>query len=347
MSCGVLGHHGEAVESMYLGIDFGTSGARAIALHRDRTILAEVSRTFEAIAPAQRPTVWQLTLFELIQQIPADVRSHLRRIAVNGTSATVLLCNRQGQPICPPLMYNHACDQAIVGQVRAIAPSGHPVTSASASLAKLLQWHQQGLTQPDYYFLHQADWLAWLLHGKLGWSDYHNSLKLGYDPALGRYPNWFEHPRLQPLQPLLPQVVAPGTVLGTVAGAIAQSLAIPSNCQICAGTTDSIAAFLASGASQPGDAVTSLGSTLVIKLLSPTRVDNADYGIYSHRLGNLWLAGGASNTGGAVLKQYFTAAELVELSDRIDPQQPSPLDYYPLLKPGERFPLNDPHLTPQ
>ncbi|NEQ99756.1 MAG: carbohydrate kinase, partial [Cyanothece sp. SIO2G6] len=45
--------------------------------------------------------------------------------------------------------------------------------------------------------------------------------------------------------------------------------------------------------------------------------------------------------------QYFTAAELVELSDRIDPQQPSPLDYYPLLKPGERFPLNDPHLAPR
>ena len=54
---------------------------------------------------------------------------------------------------------------------------------------------------------------------------------------------------------------------------------------------DSIAAFLAADVSEPGAAVTSLGSTLAVKLLSETRVDDADYGIYSHRLGDLWLVG--------------------------------------------------------
>ncbi|MGK7889873.1 MAG: FGGY-family carbohydrate kinase [Leptolyngbyaceae cyanobacterium] len=334
-------------EPVYLGIDFGTSGARAIALHRDRSIVAETSVTFSPIPADQRPAVWRSTLFDLIQQISPKVRSRLHRIAINGTSATVLLCDQQGQPVCSPLMYDDICDAAVVESIKAIAPAGHPVTSASSSLAKLLQWHQQRLTQLDYYFLHQADWLAYLLHGKLGWSDYHNSLKLGYDPALERYPDWFNHPILKLLQPLLPQVVPPGSLLGEIESDTAQFLEIPPHCQICAGTTDSIAAFLASGATQAGDAVTSLGSTLVIKLLSPTRVDNADYGIYSHRLGNLWLAGGASNTGGAVLKQYFTVEELAELSDRLDPHQSSPLDYYPLLKPGERFPINDPRLAPR
>lgn len=66
---------------------------------------------------------------------------------------------------------------------------------------------------------------------------------------------------------------------------------------MCAGTTDSIAAFLAAGVDAPGQAVTSLGSTLAIKLLSETRVDDARYGVYSHRLGDSWLVGGASNTG--------------------------------------------------
>ena len=37
--------------------------------------------------------------------------------------------------------------------------------------------------------------------------------------------------------------------------------------------------------SQAGQAVTSLGSTLAVKLLSTTRLDDAAYGIYSHRLG--------------------------------------------------------------
>jgi D-ribulokinase len=44
---------------------------------------------------------------------------------------------------------------------------------------------------------------------------------------------------------------------------------------------------------EPGEAVTSLGSTLAVKLISMKRVDEAAYGVYSHRLrlagANLWL----------------------------------------------------------
>ncbi len=56
---------------------------------------------------------------------------------------------------------------------------------------------------------------------------------------------------------------------------------------------DSIAAFLAvgAGAAAPGVAVTSLGSTLAVKLLSTRRVDDSRFGLYSHRLGDLWLVG--------------------------------------------------------
>lgn len=56
---------------------------------------------------------------------------------------------------------------------------------------------------------------------------------------------------------------------------------------------DSIAAFLAVGldSADLGAAVTSLGSTLAVKLLSDTRVDDAATGVYSHRLGDTWLVG--------------------------------------------------------
>ena len=114
-----------------------------------------------------------------------------------------------------------------------------------------------------------------------------------------------------------------------------------------AGTTDSIAAFIASGASRPGEAVTSLGTTLVLKLLSENRVEDPASGVYSHRFGKLWLAGGASNSGSGVLRQFFSNAQLAALSEQIDPGKPSALDYYPLTKPGERFPVNDPGLAPR
>jgi len=194
------------------------------------------------------------------------------------------------------------------------------------------------------YFLHQADWLAFLLHGKLGISDYHNALKLGYDVEKLSYPHWIEQ---LPSRALLPQIFSPGTPVDKVKKEICDRFNLPSNCLVCTGTTDSIAAFLASGATQPGEAVTSLGSTLVLKLLSHTPVENAQYGIYSHRLGDLWLTGGASNTGGAVLRHFFSNEELERLSSQINPDRVSSLDYYPLLKPGDRFPINDPNLSPK
>ncbi len=93
--------------------------------------------------------------------------------------------------------------------------------------------------------------------------------------------------------------------------------------------------------------MTSLGSTLVLKVLSTQPVFSSPYGIYSHRLGDLWLAGGASNSGGAVLLEYFTIEQIETLSARIDPAQPAGLDYYPLGAAGERFPYNDPARLPR
>jgi D-ribulokinase len=341
----------------FLGIDFGTSGARAIVIDPQGTPEAEVAVTFAPdLQPEALALTWQTLLQELIQQIPLKLRNQTRRIAIDGTSATLLLCDSLGQPLVPPLLYHDARAQNEVAILAAIAPPEQVVLSASSSLAKALWFSRQPEFAQGRYLLHQADWLGCCLHGQLGVSDYHNCLKLGYDVERLCYPVWFQKPVLARLLPLLPQVVAPGQVVAPILPQQANVLGLPLDCQICAGTTDSIAAFIASGAQEPGEAVTSLGSTLVLKLLSQTRVENAQLGIYSHRFGNhdphhaqqpLWLTGGASNVGGAVLKKFFSEIELVELSQQIDLAQTTGLDYYPLLAAGERFPTNDPQLQPR
>lgn len=249
-----------------------------------------------------------------------------------------------GKPVDTPLLYNDARGSLVLEQLRHIAPPHHNVLSATSSLAKLLWMMQQPTFAEARYFLHQADWLGFLLHGYLGISDYHNALKLGYDVEQLRYPGWLEQLHI-PIQ--LPRVLPPGTPVNELRPEIATQFGLPKDCLVCTGTTDSIAAFVASGAKSPGEAVTSLGSTLAVKLLSRTRVEDARYGIYSHRLGDLWLTGGASNTGGAVLKNFFSEAELEKLSSEIDGTIASELDYYPLLVAGDRFPINDPHLPPR
>ncbi len=335
--------------TIYLGLDFGTSGARLMALDEAGDVVYTAQTLW---GRGDLLLQWRGALGQLLGGIPRKVANGVGAIALNGTSATVLLCegyasaDRTGQPLAPPLLYNDDRGQAVAAQLRSLAPADHWVQSATSSLAKLLWWatYEPQAYQQAAFLLHQADWLAAQLHGRWGITDYHNALKLGYDVENLAYPRW-----LQDWSgfDLCPEVVEPGTPLGTITPAAAAEFGLPRNCVICAGTTDSIAAFLASGASTPGQAVTSLGSTLVLKLLSDRPVTDLNAGVYSHRLGELWLTGGASNTGGAVLAHFFTPAELAALSEQIDPQWPSPYDYYPLLKPGDRFPLNDPHLPPR
>lgn len=354
--------------NLYLGLDFGTSGARAVAINTRGQICTETQHPFEDATNAALTERWQTALFTLFEQIPSSLRQQIKAIAINGTSSTVLLCNFQGIPVSKPLLYNDTSGSAVLDLVSAIAPPHHTVLNATSSLAKLL-WlvktfvsassdanselslkDELALAKETLYFLHQADWLAFLLHGKLGISDYHNALKLGYDVANFCYPTWLTEAliRFYPsVEIQLPKVLAPGTLIGEIKIEISAQFGFPKDCLVAAGTTDSIAAFIASGAQRPGEAVTSLGSTLVLKLLSHTRIDDAKFGIYSHRFGDLWLVGGASNTGGAVLRHFFNEVELEQLSQQIDPKTDSFLDYYPLLKPGERFPINDPNLPPR
>ncbi len=334
--------------NLYLGIDFGTTGARSTIIDSQGTIHCETEYTFADAQQPELPSVWQNALSAVIEQIPPTVRNQVRTIALDGTSSTVMLCDTDGIPVCEPILYNDARGAAVTERLRAIAPDNHTVLSATSSLAKLLWWQEggHGGTAPTV-FLHQADWLAFLLHGKLGISDYHNALKLGFDVDTLCYPQWLIEGIGGAKIPKLPQVVAPGTPVGEVTAQVGDRFGFPRDCTVCAGTTDSIAAFLASGVNLPGEAVTSLGSTLAVKLLSHTRVDDSRYGIYSHKLGDLWLVGGASNTGGAVLRHFFTDIELEEYSTQIDAEKESLLDYYPLLQKGDRFPINDPNLPPR
>lgn len=317
----------------YLGLDFGTSGARASVLDGQGEVAFE-SRA--AYAEPASPQAWRAALFELIAAIPAGIRGRLAALAIDGTSGTLLATDPAFEPISPALLYNDGRATEEAGLI------GRPQYGPASGLAKRL-WLARH--HPDAAFcFHQADWLAALLTGRGGVTDYHNALKSGFDVEAMRWPDWTA--RL-PGAGWQQEVLAPGEAIASLAATVSKRFGLAPACLVRAGTTDSIAAFMAAGLAEPGEAVTSLGTTLVLKLLSAVRVEEAASGVYSHRYGRLWLAGGASNSGGGVLRQFFSDAELERLSARIDPERESGLDYYPLPAPGERFPVNDPALPPR
>ncbi|KAL4304290.1 hypothetical protein GQ457_10G024770 [Hibiscus cannabinus] len=338
----------QAGERLYLGMDFGTSGARFALIDKQGTVHAEGKRGYPQYMKDDSVDwgrSWKTTLFSLLEDVPVHLRPLVASISLDGTSATTLIIDSNtGELLARPYLYNESCPDALP-VVKSIAPINHTVCSSSSTLCKLVSWwNNDNSDKKSTMLLHQADWLLWLLHGQLGVSDYNNALKVGYDPEVDSYPDWLLS---QPYARLLPTIKAPGASIGHLKGDIRTQFGFSEDCVVCTGTTDSIAAFLAARATKPGEAVTSLGSTLAIKLLSTTRIEDARYGVYSHRLDDKWLVGGASNTGGAVLKEIFTDEQLEKLSEHINPMVASRLDYYPLKSIGERFPVADPNMEPR
>ncbi len=340
-------------DAVFLGIDIGTSGVRGSCVN---TAGEEITRyQIELPLPElingqiqQAPSTWKQAVDQVIQHL-ADTLAPMKisALAIDGTSSTVLLCDAEGQPCGPALMYNDQSSQQQAVRIAETAPAETAAHGASSSLAKIMQLLES--YPAARHICHQADWVAASLSGHYDLSDENNCLKLGYDPVAQCWPNWLKALKLP--DNCLPRVLPPGSEIGVILNQRAAELGLPRDCKIIAGTTDSIAAFIATGASHTGDAVTSLGSSIAIKIISQRPVFAADYGIYSHRLGQHWLAGGASNSGGSVLLQHFNLQQITQMSQIVKPDLPTGLDYYPLAGMGERFPLNDPdkiaRLTPR
>jgi len=336
----------------WIGIDLGTSGCRAVAVDADGLTLADARVALpppERPAPGwsqQEPALWWAALCRVLRALTAQLPG--RRsvgLAVDGTSASLLLADRDGTPLGPALMYNDRRAITAAAVIDRAAPVQSPARGPTSSLAKLIHLAAEHPGPYDLLALHQADWVSGRLAGRCGRSDWNNALKLGFDATCLVWPQWVR--ACLPTRVRLPEVVAPGHPIGTLDPALADALGLSSATMVCAGTTDSTAAVIATGAGQPGDAVSCLGSTLVLKLLSPQPIDSARHGVYSHRFGDGWLVGGASNSGGAVLLQHFSLDEIRTLSAPLDTSRTSGLDYYPLPGPGERFPHYDPTLAPR
>lgn len=338
--------------SAYLGIDIGTSGIRGCCIDDEgeelvnHHIAIDMQPRSDDGCNEQDPKIWLQELDKLISAISCSLqklnRSYLiKAISIDGTSSTLIACKKDGTPLSPALMYN---DQQSLQQAETIsrfAPGQCAVHGPSSSLAKaLLLLKKYPATE---IFCHQADWLAASFTGQYNISDENNCLKLGYDSITRSWPAWLHNNSENAVIPieLLPQVVAPGTKLGNIKSTLIKKYQLDENCCVVAGTTDSNAAVLATGANKIGDAVTSLGSTLVIKLFSDKPIFNPEYGIYSHLINGHWLVGGASNSGGKALLQHFTQQQLDEMTKQLKPEQSTGLNYYPLPGVGERFPVCD------
>ncbi|GDX78040.1 sugar kinase [Cyanobium sp.] len=339
-----------------LGFDLGSSGARLALVgaapdkpHVDspRGALAPTELLWEGAIPYgalfEDPNGWRAALLTLAAEIPTPYRSRIGAIAIDGTSGTLLLCRPDGSLLPPPLHqalpYHLACP-AQATAAAAIAGGG-PAASASGSLARalaLLERAEALGSAASLLLRHQADWLMGWLLGDWRWGEEGNNLRLGWNLSTRA---WCGAIAGQRWSGALPAIQPSGRLLGPLAPAVAAALQLPSTCRVVTGSTDANAGVLAA-APGPGDGITVLGTTLVLKQFVAGPLEGP--GLSCHRVADQWLVGGASNAGAGILQRFFSDPQIATLSRQIDPDRPSGLELIPLPSRGERFPVDNPNL---
>jgi len=346
---------------LFLGIDVGTGGARAVAVAEDGVVVAAATAAFDPailVQPPDRheqpPEAWWKAVVEAVTAVvnelvkrSASIGWRMTAVAVAGTSGTLVALDRAGGALRPAMMYNDPRAAAVADDLNRFAADfchnlGYRF-NASCALAKIawLQKHEPDVFSKTARFVHQADYVVERLTGRPAPSDYSNALKTGYDLVDHRWPAWIDlH---LGVESKLPRVVAPGVPIGEVSPAAADATGLPAGLIVVAGATDGTAAFLASGGGRVGDYNTTLGTTLVFKGMSPRLCRHTDGLIYCHKLpGGWWLPGAASNVGTNWIAAMFPGVDVRGMDAAAAARLPINGIAYPLFHAGERFPFSAP-----
>ncbi len=323
-----------ASSQLFLGIDLGTSGVKIAVINESREVIHSEDKKYRR--GVEFPNDWRECCTKLIGNLEIGIKRNILGISVDGTSGTLLACDKKGNPIGQAIPYyvNHKNKKFL----QSLNPKKEDTINSNNSLFKALYLiNKYG---ESILLRHQADWITgWLIND---WSsgEAGNNIKLGWDVTNKSWPSSFEQ---FTWLDALPSITESGSLLGYINYNLAKHLGLNETIQIFSGTTDSNAAVLAADLTQE-DGATILGSTIVIKRFVDSPLKGA--GVTNHLIGHRWLAGGASNAGCKVLGKFFNDKDLKELSNQINPKIDSGITLIPLPSTGERFPYNDPKMAP-
>jgi D-ribulokinase len=337
-----------SAEPVWVGLDLGTQSARALVVSASGRVAGSASRPLasrrDGARHEQDPAAWWDALAGACRAALDGVAAErVEGVATCATSGTILLVDRSGAPLTPALMYD---DTRADAQAQRVAAAGHALghrVGAAWGLPKLL-WLLEHDPPParGARLTHQPDVVIRRLVGHDVATDASHALKSGYDVRRGRWPADLLDTLGVPVQ-LLPEVVPAGARLGAVCARAAAATAIPAGTPVFAGMTDGCAAQLAAGALRDGAWNSVLGTTLVLKGVSPRRIRDPNGVLYCHRSPDGgWLPGGASSSGAGVLSERFPGRDLDELGRRAQAHERDAPLAYPLLARGERFPFHAP-----
>ena len=343
-----------------IGVDIGTTGTKTVLLHADRGIVATATRetvlysTGPGIAEADTAQ-WHANVIESIREVltvGAVPGAHVGALSTSGMVPAVVPVDRNGNPLRRAILQNDARAHREVGELAA-ALSGVDLVSLTGSaltqqsVAPMTMWLREN--EPEVYartahWVGSYDWVLTALgapcHVEQNWAL--ESGLFGIDGSIAESvlaAAGIERKTLAPVH-------RPGTRIGELSAAAAESTGLRAGTALVVGGADHVLSAYAAGVNGTGDALVKLGGAGDILVASDTQVVDERLYLDAHPVPGRWLPNGCMATSGSLirwLQALVGGADLATLDDEAAERAPAEVLCLPYFL-GEKSPLHDPDL---
>ena len=344
---------------MYLGLDLGTSGLKALLIDADQHLIAsataplEVERPFPGYAE-QHPESWinacQTVMHRLQQDHPAAL-AQVVSIGLSGQMHGATLLDRHGQPLRPCILWNDTRSATEAARLDAIprfrAETGNIVFPGfTAPKLNWLACHEPSIWSRTHKILLPKDYLRYWLTG-----DFVTDLS----DASGT--SWLNVGQRRWSEELLaccgltlqhmPELIEGTCIGGQLRPQLARQWGM-GKVMVAGGGGDNAASACAMGIIEPGKAFLSLGTSGVLFAADTEYRPSPETAVHTfcHVIPGRWHQMGVILSATDALNWYAgtvnsTAWELTSrLASQGSPERPSEVTFLPYLA-GERTPHND------
>ncbi|MGV7219349.1 xylulokinase [Bradyrhizobium sp. UFLA05-112] len=344
---------------MFLGIDIGTSGVKAVLVSEAGAIVATAARELALSHPAplwseQDPDAWVEAAIGAVDDLAASYRSEVaqvRGIGLSGQMHGATLLGDDGRPLRPAILWNDGRSHAECAKLERRCPSLHAIAGNLAMpgfTAPKLLWvagHEPEIFRRVAKVLLPKAYVRYRLTSEMveDMSDAAGTLWL--DVGQRRWSPLLLHATGLDLHHM-PRLVEGSEVSAVLAPEYATRWGMAKNVVVAGGAGDNAASAIGLGAIAPGDAFLSLGTSGVIFRVTDRFAPAPASAVHAfcHALPGLWHQMGVMLSAAASLAWLSNvmatpaAALLAPLDESVD--GPSPIKFLPYLD-GERTPHND------
>lgn len=311
---------GHAAPALFLGLDVGTSGVKAILVDPAGDVVATATTPLALDTPhpgwaEQDPEAWWAASVASIRGVLARrPGAAVAAIGISGQMHSSVFLDRAGAVIRPALLW---CDGRTTAECAEI-------TRRAGGEARLREWVRnpalEGFTlpkvlwlrahEPDAYarlatVLLSKDFVRYRLTGALATEPSDASGTLMFDPARGR---WSEELLAAVDVPvaLLPDVGGSSEVLGRLTADAAAATGLAAGTPVVGGGADNACGAAGVGVVAPGEAVASWGTSGTV--LAPTAAPLVDPGLRAHTFAHVvpdtWYVMGVILSAGGAFAWY-------------------------------------------